>query len=121
MFGYFPPYPRIPDQDPILRLLKQARVRLGLILATQNPGDLDYKGLSNAGTWFIGRLQSDNDKQRVMAGLGRWQQRIAIEPRRCQPNSFRTSSRACLMHNVHDTAGPVLVHTRWAMATCAGR
>ena len=71
MFGYFPPYPRNPPtKEPILRLLKQARAfGLGMILATQNPGDLDYKGLSNAGTWFIGRLQSDNDKQRVMAGL----------------------------------------------------
>jgi DNA helicase HerA-like ATPase len=66
MFGYFPPYPRNPPtKEPILRLLKQARAfGLGLILATQNPGDLDYKGLSNAGTWFIGRLQSENDKRR---------------------------------------------------------
>ena len=71
MYGYFPPYPRNPPtKEPILRLLKQARAfGLGMILATQNPGDLDYKGLSNAGTWFIGRLQSENDKQRVMAGL----------------------------------------------------
>ena len=71
MFGYFPPYPRNPPtKEPMLRMLKQARAfGLGMILATQNPGDLDYKGLSNAGTWFIGRLQSQNDKDRVMSGL----------------------------------------------------
>ena len=70
MFGYFPPYPlNPPTKEPILRLLKQARAfGLGMILATQNPGDLDYKGLSNAGTWFIGRLQS---RQRQAARHGR--------------------------------------------------
>src|SRR5690606_8369412 len=71
MFGYFPPYRRNPPtKEPILRLLKQARAfGIGMILATQNPGHLAYKGLSNAGTWFIGRLQSQNDQRRVIAGL----------------------------------------------------
>ncbi|MBZ0301769.1 MAG: DUF87 domain-containing protein [Anaerolineae bacterium] len=123
MFGYFPPYPRNPPtKDPILRLLKQARAfGLGLILATQNPGDLDYKGLTNAGTWFIGRLQSQNDQKRVMAGL---------ESLATADNGLNLDAagrliadiepRVFLMHNVHDTGGPVLVHTRWAMSYLRG-
>src|SRR5258708_39441869 len=71
IFGYLPPTHNPSSKQPLLRMLKQARAfGLGLLLATQNPGDLDYKGLSNAGTWFIGRLQSEYDRRRVMAGLG---------------------------------------------------
>jgi hypothetical protein len=123
MFGYFPPYPaNPPTKEPILRLLKQARAfGLGLILATQNPGDLDYKGLSNAGTWFIGRLQSDNDKQRVMAGL----ESLATADNNMNLRDVSRliadiEPRVFLMHNVHDTGGPVLVHTRWAMSYLRG-
>ncbi|MAS37756.1 MAG: hypothetical protein CL610_27415 [Anaerolineaceae bacterium] len=123
MFGYFPPYPKNPPtKEPMLRLLKQARAfGLGLILATQNPGDLDYKGLTNAGTWFIGRLQSQNDQKRVMAGL---------ESMATAENGMNLQAverliadiepRVFLMHNVHDTGGPVLVHTRWAMSYLRG-
>jgi hypothetical protein len=123
MFGYFPPHPRNPPtKEPILRLLKQARAfGLGLILATQNPGDLDYKGLTNAGTWFIGRLQTENDRRRVMTGL---------EGMATADNGLNTQDvarliadiepRVFLMHNVHDTGGPSLVHTRWAMNYLAG-
>ncbi|MEM9950749.1 MAG: DUF87 domain-containing protein [Chloroflexota bacterium] len=123
MFGLFPPYPKNPPtKEPLLRLIKQARAfGVGLILATQNPGDLDYKGLSNAGTWFIGRLSSDNDRKKVMAGLksmastedemdlGDVEQLIAD----VQPRVF-------LMRNVHNTGGPILMHTRWAMSYLAG-
>lgn len=124
MYGYFPPYPKNPPtKQPIMRLLKQARAfGVGLVLATQNPGDLDYKGLSNAGTWFIGRLNSDNDRQRVMEGLqslasmsdGEYslsavEQLIADVPR-----------RVFLMRNVHQEGPPVLVHSRWAMNYLAG-
>lgn len=118
VFGYFPPYPRNPPtKDPMLRLLKQARAfGLGLILATQNPGDLDYKGLSNAGTWFIGRLQSENDKARVMSGL---QSLTTTENATEMADVSRLISdiepRVFIMHNVHDDGGPVMVHTRWAM------
>jgi hypothetical protein len=123
MFGYFPPYPRNPPtKDPILRLLKQARAfGLGLILATQNPGDLDYKGLTNAGTWFIGRLQAENDKKKVMSGL---EAMASMENNLDLKAVDRLISdiqpRVFLMHNVHDTAGPVLVHTRWAMSYLRG-
>src|SRR5262249_38316586 len=70
IFGYFPPTANPPSKVPMLTLLKQARAfGLGVVLATQNPVDLDYKGLSNAGTWFLGRLQTKRDKDRVLAGL----------------------------------------------------
>ncbi len=70
IFGYFPPVKNPPSKAPLLTLLKQARAfGLGVVLSTQNPVDLDYKGLSNIGSWFIGRLQTDRDKERVLAGL----------------------------------------------------
>src|SRR5207342_2138894 len=70
VFGYFPPVGNPPAKRPMLTLLKQARAYgLGCVLATQNPVDLDYKGLANAGTWMIGRLQTERDKLRVMDGL----------------------------------------------------
>ena len=70
VFGYFPPTANPPSKLPMLTLLKQARAYgLGVVLATQNPVDLDYKGLSNAGTWFLGRLQTERDKARVLEGL----------------------------------------------------
>lgn len=123
MFGYFPPHPRNPPtKEPLLRLLKQARAfGLGLILATQNPGDLDYKGLTNAGTWFIGRLQTDNDKQRVITGL----QALAdadnsLSIRAAERLIADIPPRVFLMHNVHDKSGPVMLHTRWAMSYLRG-
>ncbi len=118
MYGYFPPYPKNPPtKEPLLRLLKQARAfGIGLILATQNPGDLDYKGLTNAGTWFIGRLSSENDKQKVMAGL----QSLAnaqddMRLRDIEQLISDIPPRVFLMRNVHDTETPLLIHTRWAM------
>ena len=70
IFGYFPPSANPPSKPPMLTLLKQARAfGLGIVLSTQNPVDLDYKGLSNCGTWFIGRLQTERDKMRILDGL----------------------------------------------------
>ncbi len=123
MFGYFPPHPRNPPtKEPLLRLLKQARAfGIGLMLATQNPADLDYKGLSNAGTWFIGRLQSENDKNRVMAGL---QTLNTAENEIDVKDIGRLISdiepRVFLMHNVHNPGGPIMLHTRWAMSFLRG-
>jgi hypothetical protein len=122
MFGYFPPYPKNPPtKEPILRLIKQARAfGIGLILATQNPGDLDYKGLSNAGTWFIGRLSSENDRRKVMDGL----QSMATADDMTMPNVEQMIAdiqpRVFLMRNVHNQGGPILLHTRWAMSYLAG-
>lgn len=123
MFGYFPPYPRNPPtKEPILRLLKQARAfGLGMILATQNPGDLDYKGLTNAGTWFIGRLQSENDMQKVISGL----QALSTTDNQMSLNEISQmiptiKPRTFVMHNVHDNGGAIMLHTRWAMSYLRG-
>lgn len=71
IFGFFPPTKNPPSKEPMLLLLKQARAfGVGVVLSTQNPVDLDYKGLSNIGTWFIGRLQTTQDIERVIDGLG---------------------------------------------------
>ena len=71
IFGYFPPTKNPPSKEPMMLLLKQARAfGVGIVLSTQNPVDLDYKGLSNIGTWFIGRLQTTQDIERVIDGLG---------------------------------------------------
>jgi hypothetical protein len=123
MFGYFPPYPKNPPtKEPIMRLLKQARAfGLGLVLATQNPGDLDYKGLANAGTWFIGRLQSDQDRAKVMEGLrtlATAEDGVSLQD--VERLVADIEPRVFLMRNVHDDAGPLLVHTRWSMSYLRG-
>lgn len=70
IFGFFPATSNPPSKKPMLILLKQARAYgVGVVLATQNPVDLDYKGLSNIGSWFLGKLQTKQDKDRVMDGL----------------------------------------------------
>lgn len=123
MFGYFPPYPRNPPtKTPLMRLLKQARAYgVGIVLATQNPGDLDYKGLTNAGTWFIGRLSTENDKKRVIDGL----RSMASADENMDMDDVESliadiRPRVFLMRNVHDSGGPILLHTRWAMSYLAG-
>jgi hypothetical protein len=123
MFGYFPPHPKNPPtKEPLLRLLKQARAfGLGLILATQNPGDLDYKGLTNAGTWFIGRLQTEGDKQRVMAGLEALASAdSSLSLKDAERLIADVPPRVFLMHNVHDKSGPTMLHTRWSMSYLRG-
>ncbi len=118
VFGFFPPAPyNPPTKEPLLRLLKQARAfGIGLILATQNPGDLDYKGLSNAGTWLIGKLQTDNDKQRVLSGLqGAATAETKINLDQLSQLLSSLDPRVFLLNNVHDDRGPVLVQTRWTM------
>ncbi len=113
IYGYLPPTANPPSKPPLLRMLKQARAfGVGLMLVTQNPVDIDYKALSNAGTWFIGRLQTDRDKQRLLDGLegaapgmdrGAYDDLIS-----------RLRKRVFLLHNVHDKE-PIVYHTRWAM------
>ncbi len=123
VFGMFPPHPyNPPTKEPILRLLKQARAfGLGLILATQNPGDLDYKGLANAGTWFIGKLQTENDQKKVMTGLEALASvRTDYTVRQVGDLIGQLAPRVFLMHNVHEENGPLLFHTRWAMSYLRG-
>jgi hypothetical protein len=118
IFGFFPPTANPPSKQPMLTLLKQARAfGLGCVLATQNPVDLDYKGLANCGTWFIGRLQTERDKLRVIEGL-----KSALPD--AGDTNFEAlmsnlSQRVFLMRNVHDDA-PVLMKSRWAMSYLRG-
>ncbi|MCA9086899.1 MAG: ATP-binding protein, partial [Planctomycetaceae bacterium] len=104
VFGYFPPTANPPSKTPMLTLLKQARAfGLGVVLATQNPVDLDYKGLSNAGTWFIGRLQTERDKARVLDGLEGASAAAghAFDRRQMEVILSGLGSRVFLLNNVH--------------------
>ncbi len=120
--GYFPPVSNPPSKPPMLTLLKQARAfGLGITLATQNPVDLDYKGLSNIGTWFLGRLQTERDKARVLEGLEGAVGQAGQEFDRGEMERVLAGlgSRVFLMNNVHD-GFPTVFQTRWAMSFLAG-
>ncbi len=122
VFGYFPPTANPPSKTPMLTLLKQARAYgLGVVLATQNPVDLDYKGLSNTGTWFLGRLQTERDKARVIEGLEGASATTgsAFDRPRMERLLAGLGSRVFLMNNVHDDE-PVLFHTRWVLSYLRG-
>nr|WP_290668279.1 DUF87 domain-containing protein [Ardenticatena sp.] len=121
VFGFFPPVAEPPSKRPLLTLLKQARAfGLGTVLVTQNPVDIDYKGLTNAGTWFIGKLQAERDKERVLQGLkgalAEAGQQVDVE---YDAIITRLRTRLFLLHNVHDE-GPKIFHTRWAMSYLRG-
>ena len=121
IFGYFPPSANPPSKPPMLTLLKQGRAfGLGCVLATQNPVDLDYKGLSNAGTWLIGRLQTDRDKMRVIDGLeSALSGRGSYDRATLDKMMSSLTQRVFLMRNVHDDA-PVLMQSRWALSYLRG-
>ena len=122
VFGYFPPTKNPPSKQPMLTLLKQARAfGLGVVLATQNPVDLDYKGLSNTGTWFLGRLQTERDKARVLEGLEGAAAQAGGNFNRGEMEQILAGlgSRKFLMNNVHED-GPVVFETRWAMSYLRG-
>jgi hypothetical protein len=119
LFGYLPPVGNPPSKQPILRMLKQARAfGVGLVLATQNPVDLDYKALSNAGTWFIGKLGTEQDKQRLLDGLS------SAMPDSLDRQTYdrlisAIGKRVFLLRNIH-APQPILFQTRWAMNYLAG-
>jgi hypothetical protein len=122
VFGYFPPTANPPSKTPMLTLLKQARAYgLGVVLATQNPVDLDYKGLSNAGTWFLGRLQTERDKARVIEGLegASAAAGAGFDRARTERILAGLGSRVFLMNNVHEDEA-VVFHTRWALSYLRG-
>ncbi len=122
IYGYFPPVASPPSKAPLLTLLKQARAfGLGIVLATQNPVDLDYKGLSNAGTWFIGRLQTERDKARVLEGLegASATQGGTFDRQGMEQILAGLGSRIFLMNNVHEDA-PVVFRTRWTLSYLRG-
>ncbi len=120
--GYFPPVATPPAKAPLLTLLKQGRAfGLGVVLATQNPVDLDYKGLANTGTWFLGRLQTERDKARVLEGLegvaaGASQK---FDRGKMEETLAALGSRVFLLNNVHEDA-PEVFETRWAMSYLRG-
>ena len=122
IFGYFPPTANPPSKVPMLTLLKQARAfGLGVVLATQNPVDLDYKGLSNAGTWFLGRLQTQRDKDRVLEGLEGASTAAghAFDRKKMDEILSGLGSRVFVMNNVHEDQ-PAIFQTRWTLSYLRG-
>ena len=119
IFGYMPPLGNPPSKTVMLRMLKQARAfGVGMVLATQNPVDVDYKGLSNAGTWFIGKLGTEQDKARLLDGLTS-ATAGAVDVRELDRLISGIGKRVFLMRNVHEKK-PLLFQTRWAMNYLAG-
>jgi hypothetical protein len=122
IFGFLPPIGNPPSKLPMLTLLKQARAfGIGLVLATQNPVDLDYKALSNAGTWFIGRLQTERDKNRLLDGLEGAATTTGMQFDRQDMEKIISSlgNRVFMMNNVHEDE-PAIFQTRWAMSYLRG-
>ncbi len=118
IFGYLPPIGNPPAKPYLLRLLKQARAfGLGLLLATQNPADMDYKALSNMGTWFVGKLATDQDKQRLLDGLAMAEG--GLNRRELDDLISRLDKRVFLARNVHQSQA-VIFRTRWVMNYLAG-
>ena len=117
VFGFLPPIGEPPSKRPLLTLLKQGRAfGVGVVLATQNPVDLDYKALSNAGTWFIGRLQTERDKMRLADGL---QSAAPGAGDDLAETIGALQPRVFLLHNTHESK-PVIFQTRWALSYLAG-
>ena len=118
--GFLPPVANPPSKAPLLTILKQARAfGLGLIVATQNPIDLDYKALSNAGTWMLGRLQTDRDKARVLDGLEGAATGSSLDRSRLDRLLSGLAKRQFLLHNVHENE-PVVFETRWTLSYLRG-
>src|SRR2546430_2504168 len=124
IFGYLPPHPgNPPTKQPLMTLLKQARAfGVGVLLATQNPVDIDYKALSNAGTWFVGKLQTERDKARLLDGLqGAAAERGAGADRAVLEKTIASlGNRIFLLHNIHRGGEPKVFQTRWALSYLRG-
>lgn len=119
IFGYFPPTTNPPSKKPMLLLLKQARAYgIGVVLATQNPVDLDYKGLSNIGTWFVGRLQTTQDQDRVLEGIVGASDGALNRPLVRELLSDM-KGRQFLLTSAH-LDEPLLFETRWVMSYLKG-
>lgn len=119
IFGFFPPSSMPPSKIPMLTLLKQARAYgLGVVLATQNPVDLDYKGLANCGIWFIGRLQTERDKMRVLEGLAAGSNG-EIDSATLNKMLAATGNRVFIMRSIYETK-PILFETRWTLSYLKG-
>lgn len=119
IFGFFPPIAMPPSKLPMLTMLKQARAfGVGIVLATQNPVDLDYKGLANCGTWFIGKLQTDRDKARVIEGL-----KVAsngeVDGNTLDRMLSLIGNRTFIMRSIYEK-DPILFQTRWTLSYLRG-
>ena len=120
VFGYLPPTAEPASKRPMMTLLKQARAfGLGVLLATQNPADLDYKALTNTGTWIIGKLQAERDKMRLIEGLQGLSEGGPAKPLDYDKLIPELGNRVFLLHNVH-ADGPVVMTTRWAQSYLRG-
>lgn len=120
VFGFLPPVAHPPSKRPLLTLLKQARAfGLGVVLATQNPVDLDYKGLSNAGTWFIGRLQTERDRERLLAGLEGAAAGEGFDRKGLERLIAGLGKRVFLLHRAKENE-PLLFQTRWTLSYLKG-
>lgn len=123
VFGLMPPHPsNPPTKEPLMRLLKEGRAfGVGVVIASQNAKDVDYKGLSNAGTWFIGKLQTQHDRRRVLEGLDSATQgkiQLSVDEIRDLLNELKT--REFILHDIHRDDTPLLFRTRWAMSYLHG-
>ena len=118
VFGFVPPTAMPPAKKPILTILKQGRAfGVGMALATQNPVDLDYKAMSNAGTWLVGRLQTERDKARVLEGLRSAAGSTDVAALDTAIGALQ--KRQFLLVSAKSSA-PVLFQTRWAMSYLRG-
>lgn len=122
IYGYLPPSAMPPSKKPMMTMLKQGRAfGLGVLLATQNPVDLDYKALSNIGTWWLGRLQTERDKARVLDGLegAAASNHSGFNRKNMEQLLAGLGARVFLMNNVNDDA-PTVFHVRWVMSYLTG-
>ena len=118
VFGFVPPTAEPPSKKPILTILKQARAHgVGMILSTQNPVDLDYKAMSNAGTWMVGRLQTENDKKRILEGLASATGAVDVGS---YDNLISDLEKRQFVLSMAKASEPTLFGTRWAMSYLAG-
>ncbi len=123
VYGFLPPHPNNPPtKRPLVALMKQARAfGVGVVVATQNPMDLDYRALSNAGLWCIGRLQTDADRARVVesvaggeaAGGGEAASELTQVLKRLAPRWF-------LVRDAHLAEQTLLLQPRWTMSFMRG-
>lgn len=118
LFGYAPPTAQPPSKKPLLTLFKQARAHgLGVVVSTQNPVDVDYKLMSNAGTWMVGRLQTERDKARILEALQAADGRVDVAAWDARIGGL--GKRRFLVKQTR-SAEPTLFTTRWAMAYLRG-
>lgn len=120
VYGFLPPHPHNPPtKRPLVALMKQARAfGVGVVVATQNPMDLDYRALSNAGVWCVGRLQTNADRERVVDGLAAGCGREQLKA--LEATIQRLGSRWFVLRDAHTDEGPVLLQPRWAMSFLRG-